>query len=190
MQTEKTQENIRRLCIRKEKNKEEPAPSIKVHTAPAQKLLVRQELPDAKEENGKPTPEFGFAEFWSFCAFAEKNAVFLTNQGCKGGKSGNRQTIAKSIAFCSFVPLQRKTQCLWQNLIAKVLWHKKSPNLPNAVSQSPEKKCRFHWRKNIPRRKPAYCPRILLCRILELLCLCREKRSVFGKTWLQRCFGT
>ena len=26
---------------------------------------------------------------------------------------------AKSVAFCSFVPLQRKTQFLWQNLIAK-----------------------------------------------------------------------
>ena len=31
----------------------------------------------------------------------------------------NRQTIAKSAAFCSFVPLQRKTQFLRQNLVAK-----------------------------------------------------------------------
>ena len=100
----------------------------------------------------------------------------------------------------SFVPLQRKTQYLRQNLVAKALWHKKSPNLPKAVSQSlriplwhlkspdlpkatsqsPEKKCRFQ------RREPAYSPRIRLRRILELLCLCREKRSFFDKPRLQR----
>ena len=45
--------------------------------------------------------------------------------------------IAKSVAFCSFVPLQRKTQFLRQNLIAKVLWHIKIRFLPNAPSQSP-----------------------------------------------------
>ena len=36
------------------------------------------------------------------------------------------------------MPLQRKTQCLWQNLVAKALWHLKSRYLPKAVSQSPE----------------------------------------------------
>ena len=36
----------------------------------------------------------------------------------------------------SFVPLQRKTQCLRQNLIAKVLWHLKNPDLSKASSQS------------------------------------------------------
>ena len=109
-----------------------------------------------------------------------------------------RQTIAKSAAFCSFVPLQRKTQCLWQSRVAKVLWHLKSPALPKAVrqslriplwhlkshtlpkapSQSPEKKCRFQRRKNIPRRKPAYSPRIRQSRILEL-CAFAEKNAVF-----------
>ena len=48
----------------------------------------------------------------------------------------NRRTVAKSVAFCSFVPLQRKTQCLRQNLVAKVLWHIKSHDLPKATSQS------------------------------------------------------
>ena len=65
-----------------------------------------------------------------------------------------RQAIAKSVAFCSFVPLQRKTQCLRQNLVAKVLWHIKSRYFPNAPSQSPEfsgaefgnQNAEFHWR--------------------------------------------
>ena len=35
-------------------------------------------------------------------------------------------------------------------------------------------------------KTPANYPRILLCRILELLCLCREKRSFFDKPRLQR----
>ena len=69
-----------------------------------------------------------------------------------------------------------------------VLWHIKIRFFPNAPSQSfriqlalnSETACR------VPKRKPANYPRILLCRILELLCLCREKRSVLGKTWLQR----
>ena len=51
--------------------------------------------------------------YLKFCAFAKKNAVSLTNQGCKG---------------CQ--------QCLRQNLVAKVLWHLKNSDLPNAVSQS------------------------------------------------------
>ena len=87
-----------------------------------------------------------------------------------------RRSIAKSAAFCSFVPLQRKTQCLRQTKVAKVLWHRKNSALPNAPrqslriplwhlkshtlpkapSQSPEKKCRFQ------RREPAYSPRIRL----------------------------
>ena len=60
-----------------------------------------------KSGNRQTIQEFGKAEFWSFCAFAEKNAVFLTNQGCKGGKSGNRQTVqefcfAEFFSFCAF----------------------------------------------------------------------------------------
>ncbi len=70
------------------------------------------------------------ANYLALFAFAEKNAVSLAKPDCKGGKSGNRQTIL------SFVPLQRKTQCLRQNLIAKVLWHLKNSDLSNAVSQS------------------------------------------------------
>ena len=35
------------------------------------------------------------------------------------------------------MPLQRKTQCLRQTPVAKVLWHLKSPDLPKASSQSP-----------------------------------------------------
>ena len=53
-----------------------------------------------------------------------------------------------------------------------MLWHIKSRYLPNAVSQSPEKKCRFQ------RRKPANYPRILLCRILELLHTAADKTGV------------
>ena len=35
------------------------------------------------------------------------------------------------------MPLQRETLFFWQNLIAKVLWHLKKPDLPKASSQSP-----------------------------------------------------
>ena len=61
--------------------------------------------------NRQTIQEFCFAEFLSFCAFAEKNAVSLTNQGCKGGKSVGRNDR---------------------------LWHIKSHDFPKAVSQSPE----------------------------------------------------
>ena len=47
---------------------------------------------------------------WSFCAFAEKNAVSLAKPDCKGGKSVGRNDR---------------------------LWHLKSPCLPKASSQSP-----------------------------------------------------
>ena len=43
----------------------------------------------------------------------------VAKTGVSRRKTRNRQTIAKSAAFCSFVPLQRKTQCLRQNLVAK-----------------------------------------------------------------------
>ena len=44
----------------------------------------------------------------------------------------------------------------------------------------PKKKCRFQ------RREPAYSPRIRLAPNSGALCLCREKRSVLGKTRSQR----
>ena len=68
---------------------------------PRKKMPVSLAEKHSKAKTGKQSPEFGFAEFWSF------------------------------------VPLQRKTQFLWQNLIAKVLWHLKNSGLSNAVSQSP-----------------------------------------------------
>ena len=66
-----------------------------------------------KSGNRQTIQEFGKAEFWSFCAFAEKNAVFLTNQGCKGGKSGNRQTVqefcfAEFFSFCTRLLVKQK----------------------------------------------------------------------------------
>ena len=48
-----------------------------------------------------------------------KTQCLRQNLVAKAAKAVNRQTIAKSVAFCSFVPLQRKTQCLRQNLVAK-----------------------------------------------------------------------
>ena len=50
-------------------------------------------------ENRRTVPEFGLRRILELCAFAEKNAVSLTNQGCKGGKSGNRHNYLK---FCAF----------------------------------------------------------------------------------------
>ena len=55
--------------------------------------MVKQEFPDAKEETGILSKNSALqnnaksAAFCSFCAFAEKNAVSLANQGCKGSKS-------------------------------------------------------------------------------------------------------
>ena len=55
-------------------------------------------------------PEFGASRILEFCAFAEKNAVSLANQGCKGGQNVGRNDR---------------------------LWHLKSRYLPKAPSQSP-----------------------------------------------------
>ena len=103
------------------RGKNPATPSVKVHTAPAQKLLVRQEPPDAKAENGRQSPEFGFAEFWSFCTRLLLKQEFPDAKAETGKLSKNSalQNNAKSVAFCSFLPLQRKTQYLRQNLIAK-----------------------------------------------------------------------
>ena len=57
------------------------------------------------------------------------------------------------------------------------------------TSQKPQAKApdrRYQRRKRIPRRKPANSPRIRRMPNSGAFCLCREKRSVFGKTWLQR----
>ena len=72
------------------------------------------------------------------------------------------------------MPLQRKTQCLWQTKIAKVLWHQKSHVFPKTVSQSPNSACAEFGNqtagsigvRSTARRKRAYYPRILPCRIL------------------------
>ena len=98
-----------------------------------------------------------------FCAFAKKNAVSLTKQGCKGCQ--NEALCRKSEALC----------------------HKKGLGVQGRfgtykalTSQKPQAKApdrRFHWRKNIPRRKPANSPRIRLRRILEF-CAFAEKNAV------------
>ena len=139
-------------------------------------------MPVSKARTGvqsRTVPEFGLRRILELLHKA------VDKIGVSRRKSGNRQTIQEFCfaEFLRFLPLQRETQCLWQNLVAKVLWHIKSRCLPKAVSQSlriqltlnSETACR------VPRRQPAYYPRILLCRILELLCLCREKRSFFDK---------
>ena len=74
------------------------------------------------------------------CRILELLLMAVPKTGVFRRKTRNRQTIQEFCfaEFLSFVPLQRKTQCLRQNLIAKVLWHLKSPNLPKAPSQSPE----------------------------------------------------
>ena len=51
-------------------------------------------------------------------------------------------------------------------------------------AKAPER--RFHWRKNIPRRKPANYPQNSASPNSGVLCLCKEKRSFFDKPRLQR----
>ena len=87
-------------------------------------------------------------------------------------KSGKQSQ--KAALFATFVPLQRKTQCLWQTKIAKALWHQKSHVFPKTVSQSPNSACAEFGNqtagsigvRSTARRKRAYYPRILPCRIL------------------------
>ena len=43
----------------------------------------------SKTETGKLFREFGASRILEFCAFAEKNAVSLANQDCKGGQNGH-----------------------------------------------------------------------------------------------------
>ena len=57
------------------------------------------------------------------------------------------------------------------------------------TSQKPQVKAtdrRYQRRKNIPRRKPANYPQNSASPNSGVLCLCKEKRSVFGKPRLQR----
>ena len=56
------------------------------------RLLVKQELPDAKTKlcaatQSKLSKNSAQAEFLCFCVFAGKNAVYLANQSCKDGES-------------------------------------------------------------------------------------------------------
>ena len=89
----------------------------------------------------------------------------------------------KSAAFCSFVPLQRKTQLLWQTRVAKVLWHLKNPDLSNAVSQSPRIQLALNSGKKMPvsKAKTGILSQNSASPNSGVLCLCREKCSVFGK---------
>ena len=111
-----------------------------------------------------------------FCVFAGKNAVYLANQSCKDGKSkalchNQKQTIQEfgTAEFLSFGTRQlhklRVFRC--QN---EALWHK-----PKLCATNPS---------SVLQPKANY-PRIRHSRI-TLLCLCREKRCLFGKSKLQR----
>ncbi len=51
-----------------------------------------------KQETGVQSQNSANAEFWSFCVFAGKNAVYLANQSCKDGKS--EALCRKSEALC------------------------------------------------------------------------------------------
>ena len=63
--------------------------------------------------------------------------------------------------FLSFVPLQRKTQCLRQNLVAKVLWHLKNSDLSKAPSQSPRIPL-WHLKSHTLPKASSQSPRIRL----------------------------
>ena len=114
-------------------------------------------------KNGGKTFQGENRQTLKFCAFAKKNAVSLTNQGCKGCQ--NEALCRKSEALC----------------------HKKGLGVQGRfgtykalTSQKPQAKAtdrRYQRRKNIPRRKPANSPRIRLRRILEF-CAFAEKNAV------------
>ena len=121
------------------RGKNPATPSVKVHTAPAQKLLIRQELPDAKAKTGRLSKNSALQNSCAFVPLQRKTQYLRQNLIAKAAKAETGK-LSKNSALqnsCAFVPLQRKTQCLRQNRVAKVLWHIKSRYLPNAVSQSP-----------------------------------------------------
>ena len=122
---------------------------------------------------------------WSFVPLQRKTQCLRQNQGCKGSQTVNRQTIqefcfAEFLSFCTRLWVKQEFPAAKALVGDDRLWHLKYPNLPKASSQSPEKKCRFQ------RREPAYSPRIRLAPNSGAFCLCREKRSVLGKTRSQR----
>ena len=126
----------------------------------------------------------------SACAeFANQNAGFI---GGKTFQGENRQTIAKSAAFCSFGTRQlhklRVFRC--QNVSPFCLTTLQKVEFP-CFFKSSKTQALCHKPKlcgtnpsSVPQPKANY-PRIRHSRI-TLLCLCREKRCLFGKSKLQR----
>ena len=105
----------------------------KSHYLPKAPSQIRKQHAEFQSENRHIIQEFGASRILELL----HKAVGKT--GVTRCKSGNRQTLQEFCfaEFLSFLPLQRETQCLWQKLIAKALWHLKSPDLSKAVSQSP-----------------------------------------------------
>ena len=67
-------------------------------------------MPVSKAKTGKPPPEFGFAEFWSFCSWLFLKQEFSDAKAETGKQSKNSalQNNAKSVAFCSFCAFTEK----------------------------------------------------------------------------------
>ena len=95
----KTTQNIPRLvrhphsCTTKNAPKRKPANYRK-----KQRFLQLLHTALVKQETGVQSQNSANAEFWSFCVFAGKNAVYLANQSCKDGKS--EALCRKSEALC------------------------------------------------------------------------------------------
>ena len=116
-----------------------PSPRIplwhpKSPALPKPSSQIRKQRAKFQGENRQTLQEFCFAEFLeSLHRAANKTGVSRR----KSRKPANHPRIRCKPNSGAFVPLQRETQCLWQNLIAKALWHLKSPALSKAVSPSP-----------------------------------------------------
>ena len=119
----------------------------------------------------------------SACAeFANQNAGFI---GGKTFQGENRQTNAKSAAFCSFGTRQlhklRVFRC--QNVSPFCLTTLQKVEFP-CFFKSSKTQALCHNQRPVPQPKANY-PRIRH-KPDNALCLCREKRCLFGKSKLQR----
>ena len=100
-------------------------------------------------ENRQTIPRIRLRRILKFCAFAKKNAVSLTNQGCKGCQNVS--------PFCLTTLQKVEFPCFFKSSKTQALCHNQKQTIQEFGTSR-----------------------------ITLLCLCREKRCLFGKSKLQR----
>ena len=73
-----------------------PSPRIQLTLNSETACRVPKTRKHSKTETGKLFREFGASRILEFCAFAEKNAVSLANQDCKGALASKKPCLSKN----------------------------------------------------------------------------------------------